>query len=113
MCTMFSHLCNVNSGGEIMQAVVCKAFKTPFELSVETIPDPKVGPGEVLIDTKAAGINFPDSLIVQGTYQVKPTLPFVPGMEAAGVISAVGEGVEYFQPGMRVLAHPHVGAFAE
>lgn len=96
-----------------MRAVVCKAFKTPFELCVEDIADPSAGPGEVLIDVKAAGINFPDSLIVQGKYQVKPSLPFIPGMEAAGVISAVGEGVEHLRPGMRVLAHPHVGAFAE
>jgi len=66
----------------------------------------------VIVDVKAAGVNFPDSLIVQGKYQVKPTLPFVPGMEAGGVISAVGEGID-LPLGTRVLAHPHIGAFAE
>ena len=96
-----------------MRAAVCKAFKTPFELAIEEVADPKPGAGEIVIDVKAAGINFPDSLIVQGKYQVKPALPFIPGMEAAGVISAVGEGVQHLRVGMRVLAHPHVGAFAE
>lgn len=96
-----------------MQAVVCKAFKTPFELVIEEVADPQAGPGEVLIDVKAAGINFPDSLIVQGKYQVKPTLPFIPGMEVAGVINAVGANVKRLQPGMRVLAHPHLGGFAK
>lgn len=96
-----------------MKAVVCREYKTPFELFIEDIADPAAGPGELIIDVKAAGINFPDSLIVQGKYQVKPTLPFTPGMEAAGVISAVGKGVTKLQPGMRVVAHPHVGAFAE
>lgn len=96
-----------------MKAVVCKEYKTPFELFIEDVADPKAGPGELVIDVKAAGINFPDSLIVQGKYQVKPALPFTPGMEAAGVISAIGDGVKDLQIGMRVLAHPHVGAFAE
>ncbi len=96
-----------------MRAAVCKAFKTPFELIIEEVPDPTAGVGEVVIDVKSAGVNFPDSLIVQGKYQVKPALPFVPGMEAAGIVSAIGEDVADLQPGMRVLAHPHIGAFAE
>lgn len=96
-----------------MKAVICKEYKTPFELFVDDVAEPKAGAGEVVIDVKAAGVNFPDSLIVQGKYQVKPELPFTPGMESAGVISAVGEGVANFPIGTRVLAHPHVGAFAE
>ncbi len=96
-----------------MKAVVCREYKTPFELFIEDVADPAAGAGEVVIDVKSAGINFPDSLIVQGKYQVRPELPFTPGMEAAGVISAIGEGVTHLQVGMRVLAHPHVGAFAE
>ena len=96
-----------------MKAVVCREYKTPFELFIQEVADPTVGVGEVVIDVKSAGINFPDSLIVQGKYQVKPALPFTPGMEAAGVVSAIGEGVTHLQLGTRVLAHPHVGAFAE
>ncbi|HEY3698742.1 MAG TPA: NADPH:quinone oxidoreductase family protein [Spongiibacteraceae bacterium] len=96
-----------------MKAVLCKAFSTPFQLSIEEVPEPTAGPGQVLIAVKAAGINFPDSLIVQGKYQVKPPLPFTPGMEAAGTVLAVGTGVEHLRPGMRVLAHPDLGAFAE
>lgn len=96
-----------------MKAVVCKEYKTPFEVFIEDIADPKAGLGEIVVDVKAAGINFPDSLIVQGKYQVKPTLPFIPGMETAGVVSAIGDGVTHLRKGARVLAHPHVGAFAE
>ncbi len=96
-----------------MKAVVCKAYKTAFELFIEDVAAPRPGLGEVLIDVKAAGVNFPDSLIVQGKYQVKPELPFTPGMEAAGIVSAVGEGVRNLRVGMRVVAHPHIGAFAE
>jgi NADPH:quinone reductase len=96
-----------------MRAIVCKSFKTPFELSVEEKANPIARPDEVIIDTKAAGINFPDSLIVQGKYQIKPELPFIPGMEMSGVINAVGERVENLRLGMRVLAYPHLGAFAE
>lgn len=96
-----------------MKAVVCREYKTPFELFIDEVADPIAGAGAIVIDVKSAGINFPDSLIVQGKYQVKPELPFIPGMEAAGVISAVGEGVTNLRVGMRVLTHPHVGAFAE
>ena len=96
-----------------MKAVLCKEFSTPFKLNVEDVADPVAGPGQVLVDVKAAGINFPDSLIVQGKYQVKPPLPFIPGIEAAGVVSAVGAGVERIKPGMRVLVHPDLSAFAQ
>jgi NADPH:quinone reductase len=96
-----------------MKAVVCKQFGPVADLAFEEVPNLLVGAGQVLIDVKAAGINFPDSLFVQGKYQVKPTLPFIPGLEAAGIITAVGEGVTDFSVGMRVAANPEIGAFAE
>jgi len=96
-----------------MKAVVCKQFGPVADLAFEEVPNLLVGAGQVLIEVKAAGINFPDSLFVQGKYQVKPTLPFIPGLEAAGVITAVGEGVSGLQVGMRVAANPEIGAFAE
>lgn len=96
-----------------MRAVVCKTFGAPETLAVEDIPAPQPAPGQVLIDVKAAGINFPDSLFIAGKYQVKPPLPFVPGLELSGVVRAVGEGVGGLTPGQRVAAHPESGgAFA-
>ncbi|HET6592368.1 MAG TPA: NADPH:quinone oxidoreductase family protein, partial [Xanthomonadales bacterium] len=75
--------------------------------------DPVPGPGEVRIGIRAAGINFPDVLVIAGTYQVKVPPPFIPGNEAAGIVEAVGEGVGLLQPGDRVIATPTGGAFAE
>ncbi len=75
-------------------------------------PEPAAGPGQVLIDVHAAGVNFPDVLLVQGLYQVKPPLPFSPGVEAAGVVLAVGDGVAHVRAGDRVAAGV-MGAFAE
>ena len=77
-----------------MQAIVCRAYGPPKDLVLTEVPDPVPGPGQVLIDVHAAGVNFPDVLLVQGLYQVKPPLPFSPGVEAAGVVVGVGEGVE-------------------
>ena len=71
------------------------------------------GKGEVVVTVGAAGVNFPDGLMVQGLYQVKPERPFIPGMEAAGTVSAVGEGVTHLKEGDRVLALCGTGAFAE
>ncbi|SMB79666.1 NADPH:quinone oxidoreductase family protein [Deinococcus hopiensis] len=96
-----------------MRALVCTAFDQPETLTVQTLPDPAPGPGEVVIDVEAAGVNYPDALMVMGQYQVRPPLPFTPGAEAAGVISAVGEGVAHLQPGQRVAAFTGTGAFAE
>lgn len=96
-----------------MRAVLCKEFG-PFEqLALETVDDPTPGAGQVLIDVEAAGINFPDLLMVQGKYQVRPELPFVPGGECAGVVSAVGDGVSGIAVGDSVIAMELVGAFAE
>ena len=76
------------------------------------LPTPVPKPGEVLIEIKAASLNFPDSLIVQGKYQVKPALPFVPGAEFAGVVQAVGDGVTQLKPGQHVACFSLLGGFA-
>ena len=96
-----------------MKAVVCKAWGLPDSLVVEDVPDLVPAPGDVVIDVKAAGVNFPDVLTIQGKYQVKPELPFTPGNELAGVIRAVGAGVTAFKPGDHVIAFTRQGAFAE
>jgi NADPH2:quinone reductase len=96
-----------------MKAVVCKAWGLPDSLVVEELPAPAAGPGEVVIDVKAAGVNFPDVLIIQGKYQVKPALPFTPGNELSGVVSAVGDGVKHIRVGDKVIAFTAQGAFAQ
>src|SRR5215211_5841438 len=96
-----------------MKAVLCKAFGPPESLVFEEIPSPAPGPGEVVIAVKAASVNFPDVLIIQNKYQIKPPLPFSPGSELSGIVRTVGEGVTRFAPGDRVLAVTGYGAFAE
>ena len=96
-----------------MKAVICKAYGPPESLVIEDIPAPVPGPGEVVITMKAASLNFPDLLIIQNKYQMKPPLPFSPGNELAGIVKAVGEGVTRVKPGHRVMAFTGVGAFAE
>jgi len=96
-----------------MKALMCRAFGPINTLRVEEVPSPVPGPGKVRIDVKAASINFPDALIVQGLYQFKPELPFSPGSELSGVVSAVGEGVTNAHVGDRVIAAVGHGAFAE
>jgi NADPH:quinone reductase len=96
-----------------MKAVVCKAFGPPETLVVEDVPSPAPGPGEVVVSMHAASLNFPDVLIIQNKYQVKPPLPFSPGSELAGVVKAVGDGVTRVKPGDRVMAFTGYGAFAE
>ena len=95
-----------------MRAILCRAYGLPKDLTVGDVPEPQPGPGEVVIDVHAAGVNFPDVLLVQGLYQVKPPLPFSPGVEAAGTVAAVGEGVRDLHVGQRVAAGV-MGAFAE
>ena len=85
----------------------------PAELRVSEIPEPEAGPGTLQVEVRAAGCNFFDILIVQGKYQVKPAFPFTPGGEIAGVVTEVGEGVEGFAVGDRVLAGTQIGGFAE
>lgn len=96
-----------------MKAVRCTAWGPPDSLVLEDLPDLVAGPGEVLVDVKAAGVNFPDVLTVQGKYQVRPPLPFTPGNEFAGVVRAVGPDVHAFAPGQRVIGFTRTGAFAE
>lgn len=96
-----------------MRALVCKEFGPPEKLVIEVRPDPVPAQGQVLVDIKAAGINFPDILVIGGNYQVKTPPPFVVGNEAAGVIEAVAADVTRFSPGDRVIITPTGGAFAE
>lgn len=96
-----------------MKAVVCKAWGLPETLVVEDLPDLAPGAGEVTIDIMAAGVNFPDVLVIQNKYQFKPALPFTPGNELAGVVRAVGDGVHGFAAGDRVFAFVPQGAFAQ
>ena len=97
-----------------MKALVCDTLTDDFSgLSVQDVPVPEVGEGEVLVRVKAASVNFPDLLMSQGQYQMKPELPFIQGMECAGIVEAVGEGVSEFSPGDRVVGGNKTGAFAE
>lgn len=96
-----------------MKAIVCNAFGPVEDLEYKDVPDPKVGKGQVVVDIKACGVNFPDGLIVQGLYQMKPEVPFIPGNEVAGVISEIGEGVPHLKVGQRVIALCMLGGYAE
>jgi NADPH2:quinone reductase len=96
-----------------MRALVCSEYGPPEQMVLEERSDPIPGVGEVLVNVRAAGINFPDVLVIAGTYQVKIPPPFVPGNEVAGIIEAVGEGVSRLKPGDRVIATPSGGAFAD
>jgi len=96
-----------------MRAVLCKEFGPPESLVVEEVADPQPGRGQVLIDVAAAGVNFPDVLIIQNQYQFKPPLPFTPGGEIAGTVAQLGEGVTTLKVGDRILASTGVGGFAE
>jgi NADPH2:quinone reductase len=96
-----------------MKALLCKSLGLPDTLVYEDVPDPVPGRGEVLVGMRAAGVNFPDALVVQGKYQFKPPLPFAPGAELAGVVLALGEGVKNARVGDRVIGSCPHGAFAE
>ena len=96
-----------------MKALVCNEYGPPEKLVIQTVPDPVPGDGEILVNIKAAGINFPDLLLIAGTYQAKIPPPFVPGNEAAGVVESVGAGVSRFKAGDRVIVTPSSGGFAE
>lgn len=96
-----------------MKAMLCKAWGGPDDLVFEETADPKAGPGEVVIDVHASGVNFPDILMIGGKYQFKPDFPFAPGMEVGGVVSEVGEGVTEVALGDRVMATTGGGGFAE
>ena len=86
-----------------MRRIVCREFGPPDRLMIEEAPDPQPGPGDVLVGVRAAGVSFVDGLIVGGSYQMKPPLPFTPGMVAAGEVLRVGEGVSGLPEGSRVV----------
>ena len=96
-----------------MKAVRCHAFGPVGHLALEDIASPVPGPRQAVVTVKAAGVNFPDTLIVQGKCQIKPELPFTPGAEFAGIVKAVGEGVSNVKPGDAVLGVGVTGGFAE
>ena len=96
-----------------MKAVLCKSHGLPDTLVVEEVTSPIAGAGELVVSVKACGVNFPDTLIIQGKYQFKPALPFSPGGEVAGIVKEVGEGVTNVKPGDAVIAFTGWGGFAE
>lgn len=96
-----------------MKAVLCREWGPPEDLVVADAPSPMPGPGEVLIEVHAAGVNFPDALIIQKKYQFQPDLPFSPGGEVAGRVKEVGPGVTGWRPGDRVVGSSTWGGFAE
>ena len=87
-----------------MQRIVCREWGPPESLVLEEGPTPEPGPGQVVVEVAAAGVNFVDALFVAGTYQIKVPPPFTPGSELAGVVSAVGPDVTGIEVGDRVLS---------
>ncbi len=97
-----------------MRAVLCNAFGPPEDLVVADVSDPSPGPGEVLIEVKAAPVTFPDTLMLEDKYQFKADLPYVPGAEVAGVVTSLGDGVDDVEVGTRVVCGlGSVGGYAE
>ncbi|HEU4366804.1 MAG TPA: NADPH:quinone oxidoreductase family protein [Methylomirabilota bacterium] len=96
-----------------MRAVICRAWGEVDSLEIADVAPPKPGPGEVLIEVRATGVNYADALMVAGRYQTKPPLPFSPGLETAGVVAARGDSVTRFKPGDRVMAIVPYGGMAE
>lgn len=96
-----------------MKAVLCKQYGPPDSLVLEEVPSPKPDAGQVLISVKAAGVNFPDVLIIQNKYQFRPPLPFSPGGEVAGIVKELGPGVTNVKVGDRVIGSTGWGGFAE
>lgn len=96
-----------------MKALVARQFGALDALTIEELPAPVPGAGEVLVDVRAAGVNFPDLLVIGGKYQHLPALPFVPGKECAGIVKAVGAGVKLVKPDDRVTVLIEHGAFAQ
>jgi NADPH:quinone reductase len=96
-----------------MKALVCNEFGSLEKLCVQDLPSPMPAAGQLVVRVKAASVNYPDALIVQGKYQVRPPLPFIPGGELAGTVIAVGDGVQGFNPGTAIVAYVGRGAFAQ
>lgn len=96
-----------------MRALICQQLGSTDDLVIESVDQPQLGKAEVLVRIHAAGINFPDILVINGQYQKVTEPPFIPGNEAAGEVVAVGEGVEHIKTGDKVIVMPEGGAFAE
>ncbi len=96
-----------------MKAVLCKAYGPPEQLVLEELESPQAQSGQVVIDVKVCSLSFPDTLLIAGKYQFKPTMPFSPGGEIAGIIKEVGPGVTQLHVGDRVVASTGWGGFAE
>ena len=96
-----------------MKAIVARDFAPLDKLDYADWPEPEAAPGTVVIEARAIGVNYPDGLLVQGLYQMKPDVPFVPGMEMAGRVVAAGDGVKTLKVGDRVAAMGALGAYAE
>lgn len=96
-----------------MRAVLVREFGPLDAAKVEAVPDPVAGPGEVIVQVKAAPVNFVDTVVIAGKYQFKPPLPFIPGKGPAGIVAALGEGVTDLRVGDRVLAMAETGGYAE
>lgn len=96
-----------------MKAIVCPEYGPLSNLEFRELPDPEPGPDEVVVRAEAIGVNFPDGLLVQGLYQMKPETPFVPGMEAGGIVEAAGGNVSHVKPGDRVVVMLNNGAYAQ
>lgn len=98
---------------DTMNAIVCTRYAPPDALEYQAVPVPTLGKGDVRIAVHAAGVNFPDTLIIEGKYQFKPEPPFSPGGEVAGVVAEVGEQVKHLKPGDHVAALVLHGGYAE
>lgn len=96
-----------------MRAIVAKELGPPENLVIEDLPALSPGPGQVVVENHAAAVNFPDLLVMEGKYQVRPPLPFTPGKEGAGVVKSVGEGVTGLKPGDRVMVQVEWGSYAQ
>jgi NADPH2:quinone reductase len=96
-----------------MRAVWVREHGAPETARIEEVPAPGIGDDDVLIDVKAIGVNYPDFLVIGGTYQILPPRPFSPGKDAAGIVRAVGRNAKHCKPGDRVAVHLEYGAYAE
>ena len=96
-----------------MRALVCESYGLPRDLVLREWSSPKPGPNEVVVSVRAAAVNFPDTLIIQGLYQFKPDLPFVPGSDLSGVVKEVGAKITHLKTGDEVFGFVANGAFAE
>lgn len=96
-----------------MKAVLCKEYGPPESLVIDEVESPRAGRGQVVIQVKACGVSFPDTLIIQGKYQFKPPMPFSPGGELAGIVQEVGAGVEHIKVGDHVIAFTGWGGYAQ